>query len=244
MSSNAAFHIAPLRHPAARSYDAEWRRLRRDPAALQRAATWGIVRGELTTLDQVLDAVGYDRPPAADTEERLWRLVGVAAGDALAAQVVMRRLLPGALSVAVRNRFRTPDDSLADVVGALWIAIRTFDAAGRRPRFLAAALLSDAEYRVFRCTRRRALREVPSDTVAEHLPAPVADDDPAAELAELAAIAAARGITGPDDVALLRLLVAEPSTSRLAAHLDVTERTIRNRRARLTAKLRAAALAA
>lgn len=245
MPSNAAFPIAPLRHPVAHRYDAEWRRLRADPAAIGRAATWGVVRGTLATLDDVLVAVGCDRPSSATAEAALWQLVRVAAGDPLAAQVVVRRLLPGALSVAVRRHPHHADDTLADLVGALWIAIRTFDAERRQPRCLAAALLSDAEYRVFRGTRRRRMCEVPSDTVGEQVAAPLADVDPAEELADLVSSAAAHGLADADDVALLRLLTEEPSTARLAARLDVTDRTIRNRRARVTAKLRhAAALAA
>ena len=42
-----------------------------------------------------------------------------------------------------------------ELVGAAWIAITTFDPA-RSPRCLAAALISDADYRAFRAPRRRA----------------------------------------------------------------------------------------
>src|SRR5688572_11587032 len=103
MTSNVAFHVAPLRHPAVRQYEAEWRRLRDDPDAVHRAAGWRISGTDLCSLDDVLDAVGYERPPTAQAESNLRRLVGLAADDELAAQVVVRRLLPGALSIATRR---------------------------------------------------------------------------------------------------------------------------------------------
>jgi DNA-directed RNA polymerase specialized sigma24 family protein len=242
MSSNVAFPVAPLLHPAARRYDHEWRRLRVDPAAIARAASWGVARGPIASLDDVLVAVGYDRPRSTVDERNLRRLVCQARHDTLAAQVVVRRLMPGALSVAARCRRRRGDDTLAELLGALWIAVRTFD-PGRTPACIAAALLADAEYRAFRHPRRRQLSEVPSDAVDE-APAPEPDTDPALELAELIDAALAAGLADADDIALLRLLAIEPSAIRVAARLNVTERTVRNRRARVAAILRTVAFEA
>jgi hypothetical protein len=240
MSSNVVFPVAPLLHPAVRHYDSEWRRLRRDPTALVRATTWGVVPGAIGSLDDVLAAVGYDRPPSPDSERNLRRLVAQARHDSVAAQVVVRRLMPGALSVVARRRRGRSDDTLAELLGALWIAIRTFSPA-RTPACIAAALLADAEYRAFRNTRRRLLDEVPRDTVGE-APAAEPERDPAIELADLIDAAAAAGVADSDDIALLRLLVSEPTAVRVAKRLNVTERTVRNRRAKVAAKLRAVAL--
>ena len=239
MSSNVAFPVAPLLHPAVRHYDSEWRRLRRDPGALARATTWGVVPGEVGSLDDVLAAVGYDRPPSPESERNLCRLVAQARHDSVAAQVVVRRLMPGALSVVARRRRRRSDDTLAELLGALWIAVRTFDPA-RTPACIAAALLADAEYRAFRNTRRRLLNEVPGDMVGE-APAPEPERDPATELADLIHAAAAAGVADSDDLVLLRLLINEPTAVRVAERLNVTERTVRNRRAKVAAKLRAVA---
>lgn len=221
-----------------RPFELEWCRLRTDPAALRRAATWRIVNAELESLDDILVAIGYLVPNTAETERNLRRLVAWARTDTLAAQVVMRRLLPGAVSIATRYRRRC-DDALAEVASALWIAVRTFN-LGRTPACLAAAVLADAEYRAFRRAARRRTCEIPRDTLderagAEHAP------DPVAELADLVAAATQAGVADADDVALVRLLVSEPNTASVAARLNVTERTIRNRRARLTGKLRRAA---
>jgi hypothetical protein len=240
MSSNVALPVAPLLHPAVRWYDVEWRRLRRDPVAIEQCAGWGVVRGPMGSLDDVLAAVGYERPPSPDTERNLRRVVCQARHDTLAAQVVVRRLMPGALSVAARRRRRRSDDTLPELLGALWIAVRTFDPR-RTPSCIAAALLADAEYRAFRHARRRLLSEVPRDTVDES-PTPEPERDPAAELAELIDAAHAAGVADADDIALLRLLASEPTAIRVAERLNITERTVRNRRAKLAAKLRAVAL--
>ena len=240
MSSNVAFPGSPLLHPAVRRYDVEWRRLRLDPAAVARASTWDVVHGAVRSLDDVLAAVGYDRPPSPDSERNLGRLVRHALHDTLAAQVVVRRLMPGALSVVARRRRLRSDDTLAELLGALWIAVRTFDPA-RTPACIAAALLTDAEHRAFRQPRRRLLSEVPRATVDE-APAPEPECDPAAELADLIEAARAAGAADSDEIALLRLLASEPSAIRVAERLNVTERTVRNRRAKVAAKLRAVAL--
>lgn len=240
MSSNVVFPVAPLLHPAVRRYDGEWRRLQRNPAALVRAAAWGVVPGPIRSLDDVLAAVGYDRPPSPETERNLRRLVAQARHDSVAAQVVVRRLMPGALSVVARRRRRRSDDTLAELLGALWIAVRTFDPA-RTPACIAAALLADAEYRAFRNSRRRLLNEVPRDTVGE-APATEPERDPATELADLIHAAAVAGVADADDLALLRLLLSEPTAVRVAERLNVTERTVRNRRAKVAAKLRGIAL--
>lgn len=242
MTSNHALQISRLRHPSARPIDREWFRLRTEPDALRRADSWRLVPHELVSLDEVLAAIGYERARSPLAESNLRRLVELAAGDDLAARVIVRRLLPGALSVAARRRERGDAAAFDDLLGALWIAIRTFDPR-RRPACLAAALLTDAEYLVFRRGARRTRREVIRDTFVDQ-PSPDADADAADELAELIDSATRAGLASADDVTLARLLASEPSTAHVAARLAVTERTVRNRRARLAVKLRAAALAA
>lgn len=242
MNPNVALCVAPLRHPAARRYDADWRRLRGDAHALVHAARWRVVRTDIASLDEVLVAIGYERPRTPLGEANLRRLVELARHDTVAAQVVVRRLLPGALSIATRYRARAGDDTLDELLGALWIVIRTFDPE-RHPASLAAALLRDAESRAFHGRARRRLREVPSDQLAERASADT-HVEPADELADVLAEAAAAGVADHDEITLLRLLASAPSPADVARRLNITERTLRNRRARVTAKLRAAACAA
>lgn len=239
------FVPSPLRHPAVRRHEAAWHRLRQRPDALQRAAEWAIVDAELTSLDQLLLATGYDQPDRPEFDTSLRRLLAVAATDPLAAEVVVRRLLPGALSLAARRR-RAHPDALDELLGALWIAVRTFDLS-RRPSSLAAALLSDADYRAFRAHTRRRFVEEPHDDLGERAarmsPGDVdeAIELPGAVLADLIAGAARRGALDVADLELARVLVSEPDQRGIARRLNVSERTVRNRRARLTAKLRAVA---
>lgn len=221
--------------------DTDWNRLRRDPDALRRAATWQLCPGPVTSLDDVLVAVGYERPADATTEANLRRLVELAADDTVAAAVVVRRLLPGLLRVAGRRRRGGCDEAVCELLGALWIAVRTFDPR-RRPACLAAALIDDADYRAFRSVWRRRgpeLLEQSFDDTAAAEPA----REPADELAELFDLAARAG-TPAADLDLLRRLIAEPSPRRVALDLHVNEKTVRNRRDRITARLRELARAA
>lgn len=242
MTTNDALQNARLRHPSARPIDREWLRLRCDRAALERATTWQLVEHQIGSLDEVLAAIGYGCARSSLAEVNLRRLVVIAGHDDLAARVVVRRLVPGALSVAARRRERGGGATFDDLLGALWIAIRTFDER-RHPACLAAALLADADYLVFRRAARRTRRELVRDTFADQ-PSPHADADAADELAELIDSAARSGLADAADIALVRLLTTEPSTAHVAARLAVTERTIRNRRARLAAKLRSVAIVA
>ena len=221
---------------------AEWTRLRRHPAALGRARRWAIVDGRVDDLSQVLTAVGFEVAPSIECDEALRRLVLLSADDDLAARTVIQRLLPGLLAVTARRRTQT-QDAFDELAGAAWISIRTFNPA-RRPACLPAALIADADYMAFRKPwRRAAAGELPTDTTSfdeiEAEPQTTADE----EVAALFSRAVEAGLP-PDDLELLRRLAAATPTSQLAAELDVTPRTVRNRRDRATARLRQIVLAA
>jgi len=219
----------------------EWTRLRTRPEHLDTARSWGLVDHHIDTLDEILEAVGYERDLSDDDERRLRRLVDLAAGDELAARIVIQRILPGLLAV-VRRRRGAAEHVCEELLGAAWIAIRTFNPA-RSPRSVAAALISDADYAAFRAQgRRRSSLECPvdmqlSDHPHEHEP------NPCEQLADLLIDAAVAGISR-DDLELVRQLLAAPTANQLAAVMQITPRTIRNRRDRITSKLRAVALAA
>jgi hypothetical protein len=223
----------------------EWSRLRTRPAAIAHAETWRLVDGALHDLDQVLRVIGFEVEPTDATETNLRRLVELAATDELAARVVVQRLLPG-IAAVTRRRLTggAPPSAYDELLGAAWIAIRTFNPA-RRPRCLAAALLSDADHLAFRrAARRRSASELPVDPqTSTALVDPTPDPHPALELADLFAAARAAGV--PDaDLDLLRGLLRAPRAIDLAADLSVTPRTIRNRRDRVAARLREVVLAA
>lgn len=228
----------PTGHRLAR----EWARLRARPEALRQASTWQIVDGPVHDLHQILDAVGYRRPHATDSEERLRRLVLLAADDGLAGRIVIERVLPGLLAVVARRRRLHPGTEVFDeLLGAAWLTIRTFNPA-RRPACLAAAIISDADYRAFRSPlRRREASTVPIAVAdVEHEPI---DPNPGDELDRVFRLALAAGVPEAD-IDLMRQLIDTPTAIDLAERLQITPRTIRNRRARITDRLREVALAA
>ncbi len=224
---------------------AEWARLRIRPDMLRQADGWGLIEGSLHDLDQVLTVVGYDRDTDELAEMAMRRLVELAATSDLAARVVIQRLVPGLLSV-VRRRRRDGcaggGDLFEELLGALWISIRTYN-TDRQPSSVAAALIADADYRAFRVSwRRKSNGERPTDLSDE----PIASHERTSscdELAELLALARQSGFDA-DDLLLLRNLLEQPTANDAARVLKITPRTLRNRRDRITLQLRELALAA
>lgn len=220
----------------------EWQRLRVDPSALRRADRWLIVDRPVSDLDEVLAAVGFGVSRSAEADRRLTALVALASTDDLAGRVVVQRLMPGLLAEAARRRAPGRCDVLDELVGAAWISIRTYNQA-RRPGCIAAALLADARHRAFRSVeRRRWTDERPTDLV-DAIPAADREPHPVEELAELFDEALAAGVD-EQDLDLLRRLLRTPRVTDAAIALDVTTRTIRNRRDRVAKRLRSIALAA
>jgi len=170
------------------------------------------------------------------------QLVLRAADDELAARIAIQRILPGLLAT-VRRRGAARDEGLDDLIGAAWIGVRTFNPE-RRSRCVAAALVDDADYREFRSRwRRRCSTERPTGLTLE-VPREHPAEVPAQLLADLFARATAAGIAN-DDLELVRRSVTEDaSAEQLARELNVTPRTVRNRRVRVTGQLRRLAAAA
>jgi DNA-directed RNA polymerase specialized sigma24 family protein len=152
---------------------------------------------------------------------------------------VLQRLLPGLLAMVRR---RGDAGAFEELIGAAWLAIRSYR-TDRRPERIAANLVHDAAYATFTAPRRRrSASEVAIDPRwLDESPAEVVVG-PFEELVALLAEARADGL--PDeDLELVGRLVRAGSPSALAAECQVTARTVRNRRDRATARLRQVALA-
>ncbi|HWM22106.1 MAG TPA: hypothetical protein VNO51_20615 [Ilumatobacteraceae bacterium] len=221
----------------------EWDRLRTRPAIVDRARRWAVTDCEFDDLDALLALAGFRTVATDETEMVLRRLAIRAADDELAARIVLQRVLPGLLALVRRRQSRLGDDMLEHLVAAAWIAIRTF-APDRRPACIAAALIGQADHACFcRPGRRKSTSEVTFD------PARVTgmpDERRVSACEELAAVLAdARAAGVPNtDLELVRHLLRTGSPGQVARDLQVTARTIRNRRDRVTLRLRQAALAA
>lgn len=217
----------------------EWVRLCASADSLDRARTWTLPTGSgLGSLDDLLQHTGYGRVGLCTSlhDDVLSALVELAHHDDLAARIVLQRILPGLWSIARRrNRLehgpdlvdlREQDD---DVLSTAWTVIRCFRVDHRRD-FVAARMLKEIEYRVFRLPHRRQSSFVPTTT--EQLDRPVPDTtltDPAVLLDIVLRNAAHRGMSS-DDVAVLRQWGAGVPATEISAAQDITERTVRNRR--------------
>jgi hypothetical protein len=225
----------------------EWRRLCADPAVLARIDRWRLPIPRVEHLDEVLWHAGYGRPVDDDPGDRVLAiLVHRAASDDLAARVVLHRILPGLIRIALRRGRIVdggPTAAFAELASAAWLTIRTFP-IDRRGHCVAANLLRDVEYQTFVRAERRRAREVGVDdieaTVGE-LPDTDVDVDPGArqEWHELVAWARRRGVDAGQLDLLVRLARGQSSV-QIAKALACTDRTIRNRREAAMAAVRRA----
>lgn len=242
MSASDARRCPPAHwlHPR---LEAEWRHLARRPAAVAAARSWQVTDRPFADLDELLTLAGFGVPNDQHTEAVLRRLVDVARHDELAARIVLQRIVPGLLAQVHRRSRRGVDGVFEELVGWAWVTIREFDPV-RRPGCVAAALISGADYRAFGKLERR--RSAPESSTDPRLlddvvsPAPTSSCD---ELADLVREARLDGVTD-DELTIVHQLVDVGSPKRLAAALGVTPRTIRNRRDKVTERLRRVAVAA
>ncbi|CAB4587888.1 MAG: hypothetical protein F2534_18320 [Actinobacteria bacterium] len=217
----------------------EWQRLCRSPRALARANGWRVRDVPFESLDEVLRFAGFGPARAGfhGDDAALTALLLVARHDDLAARVVLQRVLPG---IAARARRRSHADTVAaadELLGAAWTVIRTFPVE-RRPHYVAAGLLRRIAYAATDPTQRRLMRVVPlPGSTFEEAAATETRPEPADELRELLTIAERAGVSA-DEIELVRRLGTGATTLQLAEEANVTDRTIRNRRATAVLHLR------
>lgn len=241
--------VCPSPSPIYRALDREWELLTHRPGAVRRARRWSLALPVMpTSLDDVVLATGYGRvgirDAAADAADLVLRdLVELAAEDGLAARVILQRIVPGLRTLP--RRHRTFGKRLAElddeVVGTAWTVIRTFPIR-TRSRQVAAQLVGDVGYRVFRLPSRRSTRFDPHPSTAfDALLSPEVEPEASAELDELLTTAGRQGLDA-GGLALLRRLAGGSTTAELAAEERVTERMIRYRRRAAIERVRELAL--
>ena len=247
---------APARVSVARRLNDEWRRLATSSAFRAHLRQWPVELARHEDGEQLLAATGRDGGlPTVEADQLLAVLIALARHDELAARVVLQRVIPGLINAAVRRTSGRPGERqqlFDDLVATAWLVIRAFP-IDRRPAKIAVNVLRDAEY--VTCVRPHRLRsagELPDDFAgAERRLAPTGLDGrpldhrpPATELAGVFRLGAASGVCRRDLAMLAAASLEGWPAAEVAAHFDVTTRTVRNRRARTTAALAAVIRAA
>lgn len=217
--------------------DREWAQLCRRPAVLDRVREWNLTDIPFDSLEQLLGLCGLSptrRTATPDADRVLTRLVALAATEPLAARIVLQRILPGLLAIVRREQARDRTaDAFELLVGEAWLSIVSYR-ADTRPTDIAARLLNDARHRTFTAPRRRSERSREEIVTTAELDRPYAPA-PTSAFDEVVGVLsdARRNGLGDDDVAAARSWL--DGSSRDAG---VTERTMRNRRARAVRRIR------
>ncbi|MGD9703881.1 MAG: hypothetical protein AB7Q42_10345 [Acidimicrobiia bacterium] len=233
----------------------EWERLRSTRRTRAAIAAWELPGGvRVTGPDELLDHLGFfGRLDDDDADAALFYVVRLAADDLLAARVVLQRVLPALVAVAKRRgggRWEARQDAFVEVVSAAWIVIRSYPVE-RRPRRVAANIVRDAEYQAF--VRARRLRSAGEQV--GRLPVEVdgtvdrqgrAVDRPTEPMEEALAVLREARESGlsDDDLRFAGGLLSGRTASQMASEFGMCERSVRNRRALVASRLRAAVLAA
>ncbi|MBM3800394.1 MAG: hypothetical protein FJW18_10005 [Actinobacteria bacterium] len=241
------------RLPTATRLWLEWNDISGRRRNVLRANTWNLPGEPVRHLDEVLDRSGYAQDvKSVECDAYLSQLSALAKTDELACRIVVQRILPGIIAVAIR-RGRIIDggapQALDDMVSAAWVVIRNYP-IDRRPYCVAANMLRDIEYLAFvRDTRSKRHRtEMPSDnttilsigtsfnsrggsTAFGVLVAPESND-PTADEAEFGCVMETlreRGLRPIDEVAIREMLtdLQSPDSARLAG---ISPRALRDRR--------------
>jgi hypothetical protein len=242
------------RRPLTEAFDHAWSRLAAADSTHRSLAQWRHAEPVLAPyddLDDLLAATGYALPQP-DADRVLAAVVRRAAEDDLAATLVLHRLLPGLLRIAVRRgatgRWRVAP-LFDELTAAGWIVVRTYPIE-RRPAKIAVNLLRDAEYEVcVRPFRLKAAAETPSGTFLDDHPvdALVADATgrpdhvpwhPSDELAHVLAQGRAAAVPSDDLDLLHRLYLEAEPVQEAARRLSVSPRTVLSRRLAATRRLR------
>ena len=225
---------------------AEWDRLSTSSAAVTTASSWRILERPLASLDELLRSAGYGvvTEGGHGDDRVLGRLIALARTEPLAARIVLQRLLPGISAISRRHGRRCGDlaGAFDDALATAWTVTREYP-CDQRPRYIAANLLREIEYRTFRKDLRRKATFVPmSNPVFDLIPRDETSRHAADELRELLDDARDAGFDSAD-VDLVARLAAGDTPEQLAEEQKVTPRTIRNHRAIVVHRLRQLALA-
>lgn len=240
------------RLPTATRLWLDWDVIARSRRDVRRANAWQLPGETVRHLDDVLRRAGYGESATDDgCDDYLSRLTAIAHDDDLACRIVVQRILPGLIAIAVRRGRIVQGGApfaLDQLVSSAWIVIRNYP-IDRRPIRVAANLLRDIEYQAFvrEARTKRNVLEVPTDTwtmvngetlhstrraPVRGVTTAVTDGDPVAAAAEIANLLhdlERLGLREIDREAIHEMLSdrLSPESARLAG---ISARALRDRR--------------
>lgn len=221
----------------------EWSRIARRPHAIRQANQWELPGGPVDHLDVILERCGFDQPGNDSAHDAyLSLLVKVASHDELAARIVLQRIMPGIVSIAVRRAPITAGGltgSFDLAVSAAWLVIRQYP-IDRRPRRVAANVLMDIEYLAYvRDSRLKSARNEsvlhPEAMLGAESSRLRSGDSPLDPVAEetgfdlLLHSLAACGLSDRD-LQMLRAVGYGVNSTEASMVLGISPRSVRNRR--------------
>lgn len=222
----------------------EWERLAHRPMVLRRVNSWEFMPQPVEHLDEVLTLCGFGKPvDDNDADDLLWHLVRHAETDELAARIVLHRVMPSIISIAVR-RGRIVQGGVqtatTDAISTAWMVIRTFPHQRRRHK-IAANIVRDVEYHGF--VREKRLVRVNESQVGDFMLEKFANLNSSEtvdeEIDDILVIANELGVD-QKHTNLLATLASGKHSTEIAVEWGVSPRTVRNFRRKAVEAVREA----
>lgn len=215
--------------------DTEWQRIVESPVATRSLRHWTAHHPELRRLKSLADVTL--RLPSEEKEPILRALIRASKTDHLAARAVLQALIPGLVRIASDPRARQ-DGAMSDILGIAWQEIRDLDPES--PYWVATSVVER--------TRRRFLREFSLQSIGakpQRLPRMVMPPGPEEwalarlDLEKVVDFVAAGGVDRKALDVVVRTRVLGDKVSTVAQEEGIAAQTLRLRRWRTEARLRA-----
>lgn len=220
--------------------DAEWEELVASPRLADALRAWAFDDPALCfESPAALVETTEDRDRLEDADAVLGALARRAGTDDLAARFLLQLVLPGCKRLLRLYGRRDPEEWAALLVSTMWDRIRHYP-VDRRPERVAANLLFDVRQRVMRAVRRHRSTAPLHGLSEHHLPSVDPGPGVVAEVVSAVGAAVRRGCVDLDDARLVVLTrLGEVTVAEVAERARTCEQTVRKRRHRAEARLRA-----
>ncbi len=243
-SSSLLSHTTNI-NPVVRGLMHDWQQLEKDPATMRTVRSWHLPGSEPVDLTDVLRKAGFGTHSCdTDADQYLFQLVIRAKTCQLAGQIVLQRIMPGVLAIAVRRgRITQGGYSVAfnQLIADTWFVITTYP-IDTRPRKVAANILLDAENLAFvREQRKQRTRDkYTCHAVIERLPDDSYQSIIDSDYAEILLLA--KRDLSTNQLQTLRDILNDIPTADSARERSVSPRAIRYQRNAVLNQLRSLVL--